>query len=149
MASEGAAVSENTRGFNRGRYESVGRLPDCEGLKDEARAIKADAIERLPELIEQLRTTVEDNGGTVYLAEDAADANEYIRSVVAERDASRVVKSKSMTFEEIDVNERSRGAASTSSRPTWASGCCRLPTRRPPTSSRRPSTGPGRASRTC
>ncbi|WP_436907729.1 LUD domain-containing protein [Halosimplex marinum] len=105
MATEGDAVGENTRGFNRGRYESVARLEDYEDLKAEARAIKEDAIERLPELIDELRAAVEANGGTLYLADDAADANEYVRSVVAERDASRVVKSKSMTSEEIDVNE--------------------------------------------
>jgi len=105
MDSEGAAVGENTRGFNRGRYESVSRLRDYESLKTEARAIKEDAIERLPELVEQVRDTVEANGGTVYVAEDAADANEYIQSVVEDRDAERVVKSKSMTSEEIEVNE--------------------------------------------
>jgi L-lactate utilization protein LutB len=105
MESEGAAVSANTRGFNRGRYESVSRLNDYESLKTEARAIKEDGIKRLPELVEELRETVEENGGTVYIADDTADANEYVRSVVAERDAHRVVKSKSMTSEEIEVNE--------------------------------------------
>jgi iron-sulfur cluster protein len=105
LSTEGPAVSENTQGFNRGRYESTGRLDDYEELKTEAREIKADAIERLPELVEELRETVEANGGTVYLADDAADANDYVRSVVAERDAERVVKSKSMTSEELDVNE--------------------------------------------
>jgi len=105
MDSEGAAVSENTRGFNRGRYESVSRLRGYESLKTEARTIKEDAIERLPELVERVRDTVEANGGTVYVAEDATDANEYIRSVVDDRDAERIVKSKSMTSEEIEVNE--------------------------------------------
>ncbi|MFB6075492.1 MAG: LUD domain-containing protein [Haloarculaceae archaeon] len=105
MEREGAAVGENTRGFNRGRYESVSRLEDYESLKTDARAIKEDAIERLPELVERLRETVEDNGGTVYVADDAADANDYIRSVVDERDADRVAKSKSMTSEEIEIND--------------------------------------------
>ena len=105
MATEGAAVSRNTKGFNQGRYESTGRLDDYEGMKQEARAIKADAIERLPDLIDQLRETVEDNGGTLYIADDAEDANDYVREVVADREAQRVVKSKSMTSEEIEVNE--------------------------------------------
>ena len=105
METEGAAVGENTRGFNSGRYESVAKLDDYEALKAEARAVKEDAIERLPSLIEQLRETVEDNGGTVYLADDAADANRYIAEVCADKDAARLVKSKSMTSEEIEVNE--------------------------------------------
>jgi iron-sulfur cluster protein len=105
MQSEGDAVGENTRGFNQGRYESVAKLDDYEGLKDDARAIKEDAIERLPELVEELEATVEANGGTVYLADDAADANQYIRDVCADAAADRLVKSKSMTSEEIEVNE--------------------------------------------
>ena len=106
MATEGDAVAENTRGFNEGRYESTGRLDDYESLKDEARAIKEDAIERLPDLIDQVRETVEANGGTVYVADDAADANRYVTELTAERrDADRLVKSKSMTSEEIEVNE--------------------------------------------
>ncbi|MXV60563.1 4Fe-4S dicluster domain-containing protein [Natronorubrum sp. JWXQ-INN-674] len=105
MRTEGAAVATNTQAFNDGRYASVSDLEDYEALKREARAIKEDAIERLPELLERLTETVEENGGTVYLADDAADANEYIRSVAAEREANRVVKSKSMTSEELEVNE--------------------------------------------
>jgi iron-sulfur cluster protein len=105
LRTEGPAIAENTKGFNAGRYESVGRLDDYEGLKERAREIKADAIERLPELIDEVTATVEANGGTVYLAQDAADANRYVEEVVAETDADRLVKSKSMTSEEIEVNE--------------------------------------------
>jgi iron-sulfur cluster protein len=105
MRTEGAAVAENTRAFNEWRYASVADLEDYEELKTEARAIKEDAIERLPELIDELTESVEANGGTVYIADDAEDANEYIRSVVADREAERVVKSKSMTTEELEVND--------------------------------------------
>jgi iron-sulfur cluster protein len=102
LETEGDSVHENTQVFNDGRYESTAALDDYERLKDEARAIKEDAIERLPELVEQVTETVEANGGTVYLADDAADANRYITEVV---DGRSVVKSKSMTSEEIEVNE--------------------------------------------
>jgi iron-sulfur cluster protein len=105
METEGEAVGTNTRGFNDGRYESVAKLEDYEQLKDEARKIKEDAIERLPELIDELTETVEENGGTVYIAEDAQDANEYVAEVCSQKEADRLVKSKSMTSEEIEVNE--------------------------------------------
>ena len=105
LETEGDSVEQNTLGFNQGRYESVAKLDDYEALKDRATAIKADAIDRLPELIETATETIERNGGTVYLAEDAADANQYVQSVVREREAETVVKSKSMTTEEIDLNE--------------------------------------------
>ncbi len=103
MQTEGAAVAENTRGFNAGRYASVARLDDYEDLKARARSIKERAIDRLPELIDSVREQVEARGGTVYLADDAADANRYIADVA--EGADRLVKSKSMTSEEIEVNE--------------------------------------------
>ena len=106
LSTEGDAVAENTRGFNAGRYDSTSRLDDYEALKAEAREIKEDAIGRLPELIDELTETVEDNGGTVYLADDAEDANQYITELAADqREADRLVKSKSMTSEEIEVND--------------------------------------------
>ena len=102
LDTEGDSVRQNTRVFNEGRYESTADLDDYERLKDEARTIKEDAIERLPELVDEVTEAVEANGGTVYLADDAADANRYIAEVV---DGRTAVKSKSMTSEEIEVNE--------------------------------------------
>jgi L-lactate utilization protein LutB len=107
LAEEGDPVSENTRGFNEGRYETVAQLEDYQGLKDRARRIKEDAIERLPELIEEVTDAVEADGGTVYLADDAAEANRYVRQVV-DRSGDTVVKSKSMTTEEIALNDALR-----------------------------------------
>ena len=105
METEGDAVATNTRGFNEGRYESVAKLEDYEALKDRAREIKEDAIERLPDLIDEVTEAVEENGGTVYIAQDAADANRYIANVCEGEDADRLIKSKSMTSEELEVNE--------------------------------------------
>lgn len=105
MAAEGEAVETNTQGFNTGRYDSTSNLSNYEELKDKARTIKEDAIERLPSLIDQVTAAVEANGGEVYVASDAADANRYIREVVNDADADSVVKSKSMTSEELEVND--------------------------------------------
>ena len=110
LDAEGESVHENTRVFNEGRYESTAALDDYEALKDEARGIKEDAIERLPALVDEVTEAVEENGGTVYLADDAADANQYISAVVDGRNA---VKSKSMTSEEIEVNEALEASGAT------------------------------------
>lgn len=103
METEGDAIAENTRGFNQGRYETTSQLEDYEALKGEAREIKEEAIEQLPELIDTVTKTIEQRGGSVYIAEDAADANRYISEVSAS--ANRVIKSKSMTSEELEVND--------------------------------------------
>ncbi|GGN10103.1 LUD domain-containing protein [Halarchaeum nitratireducens] len=105
LETEGDAVHKNTTHLNRVRYEANAAGGDIDALRSEARAIKEEAIERLPELVERVRERVAANGGRVYVADDAADANDYIERVCADADADSVVKSKSMTTEEIGVND--------------------------------------------
>lgn len=103
MRLEGESVARNTRGFNDGRYAAVAGVENYESLKERARQIKEKAIAELPELINRTKEAVEKRGGTVFVAADAKDANSYIQSVTS--GARRVVKSKSMTSEEIHLNK--------------------------------------------
>jgi iron-sulfur cluster protein len=103
LRTEGPAVARNTRGFNAGRHAATKSLENYEALKKRARKIKEQAIEHLPRLIDRLTTAVETNGGTVHLAADETEANRKIRDLVGS--GRRVVKSKSMTSEEIRINE--------------------------------------------
>lgn len=105
LRSEGENVKRATQGFNEARYAATHDLSGYEGFRDDARAVKEDAIDLLPSLIEQLTESVESNGGTVYLADSADDANRYIEQIAADHDAESVVKSKSMTTEELELNE--------------------------------------------
>jgi iron-sulfur cluster protein len=106
LRKEGDAVSENTRHFNQERYAATDELGnEYEQYKSTARSIKEESIERLPELIETLTEQVEANGGHVYVADSAQDANQYIQSITTDINAETVVKSKSMTSEEIEVND--------------------------------------------
>ncbi|WP_440769284.1 LUD domain-containing protein [Natronorubrum sp. DTA28] len=109
LETEGEAVHAHVSVSNLRREQAYEATDDIEALRSEARSIKEAAIDRLPELIETVRDAVEENGGTVYVADDAADANRYISEVVdgkAPVDANpSVVKSKSMTTEEIDLND--------------------------------------------
>ncbi|WP_408958948.1 LUD domain-containing protein [Natrinema sp. 74] len=115
LETEGEAIHTHASASNARRYETYGATDDIEALRTEARSIKEDAIDRLPDLIETVRKAVEENGGTVYVADDAADANAYVSEVVrneteengvaGDGDIPSVVKSKSMTTEEIDLND--------------------------------------------
>src|SRR5215469_2165044 len=98
------AIRRNTQTFNRNRYKATRALADYEGLKDEARRIKENAIARLPELIAQIREVVETRGGHVYLAGSAEEACGYIRDACVRQRARLVVKGKSITSEEIRLN---------------------------------------------
>lgn len=132
-----------------GRYDSVANLEDYEGLKDEARTITQDAIERLPELIDRLRETVETNGGTVYVAEDEADANQYMREMIGSDSAKTVVKSKSMTSEEIDVNQALEADGHGVVETDLGEWALQVADEAPSHIVARPSTSPGRPSRSC
>lgn len=105
LREEGPNVRDGTKEFNAARYAATEDLEGYEALKDRARTIKEEAIADLPQLIEQLRASVESNGGHVYLADSPADANRYIERVAEEHQAETVVKSKSMTTEELDLND--------------------------------------------
>ncbi|CAO0827158.1 Lactate utilization protein OS=Streptomyces microflavus OX=1919 GN=HUT09_31310 PE=4 SV=1 [Streptomyces microflavus] len=50
------------------RLNVTGELPDWEALRDAGSAIKTDAMNRLPELLEQLERKVTEHGGTVHWA---------------------------------------------------------------------------------
>jgi L-lactate dehydrogenase complex protein LldF len=79
-------------------------FPGYDGERDAARRIKEDAIGRLDELLIDLKQKLEANGCMVFVAADAAEARDYILKIARAAGAKRVVKGKSMTTEEIDLN---------------------------------------------
>ena len=101
---ESRAVRHNTQTFNRGRYAAIASLEDYEALKDRAKAIKENAIARLPELLHTLEENVRKNGGRFFLAKDGRAASSYIAEVCRASGVALVVKGKSMTSEEVGLN---------------------------------------------
>ena len=99
------AIRRNTQTFNRNRYQATASLPDYDALKDRARKIKENAVAELPELVTRLRETVTARGGHVFVAATAEDACQYIRHVCVKHGAKLVVKGKSITSEEIRLNQ--------------------------------------------
>jgi len=104
LAVESSAVRHNTQTFNRGRYAATALIPDYDALKDRTRAIKEDAIARLPELLSEVEASVKRNGGHFFLAKDGVEASRYISEVCKRHQVRLVVKGKSMTSEEIHLN---------------------------------------------
>ncbi|HZJ03648.1 MAG TPA: LUD domain-containing protein, partial [Thermoleophilia bacterium] len=84
----------------KGALESI----DFEETRLEARRLKEEALERNPELLEQLVRKVEGYGGKVFLAKDAEAARTYIADLAVEKGVKTVVKSKSMVSEEVHLN---------------------------------------------
>ncbi len=109
MEREGDTIGENARRKHRHANEALAELPDREALREEARRIKERAIENLPALVEQVQDSVADNGGQVHVADTAAEARDTVARIAAER-GDLAAKSKSMTTEEVDLNEGLREA---------------------------------------
>jgi L-lactate dehydrogenase complex protein LldF len=78
-------------------------LPDSDRLRELAGQIKQHAIDNLDYYLQQLKANVEKNGGHVHFAADTKEARQIILDIAASRHCSRVIKSKSMVSEEIDL----------------------------------------------
>ncbi len=86
------------------------REVDWEAWREHARAIRADAVRHLPELLERLETEVTASGGRVHHARTGEEAAALIVGLCESHGARNVVKAKSMTAEEIGLNEALAGA---------------------------------------
>ena len=88
------------------RNQAAAEVEDWEELRERARAIKERTIEQLDEYLSLLADSVARAGGTVHWARTAEDAAAYITGLAKARGVKMVVKGKSMTTEEIGLNER-------------------------------------------
>ena len=83
------------------------QFPDADrlaALRSQGKTIRANALKRLPELLEQLEARLQDNGIEVHWAETAEQANEIVCKILQDNDAKTVVKGKSMVTEETELN---------------------------------------------
>ena len=88
------------------RKASADSLPDFEHLRDRANAIKRHTVDHLDYYLEELESNVVAHGGHVVWCETGEEVADFILSLAKQRGARLIVKSKSMTTEEIDLNER-------------------------------------------
>ena len=99
------ALRHATTLFGKLRRDAAARLSNWEELRSHARAIKDDVLLHLDQYLETFVDNAEKRGAQVHWARDAAEANTIITRLTLERGARNVVKSKSMTTEEIHLNE--------------------------------------------
>jgi L-lactate dehydrogenase complex protein LldF len=74
-------------------------------VRERARAIKDETLAGLDKHLEALEASVQRNGGRVHWALDGDSACRQILEIIRDCGATRVVKSKSMTTEEIHLNK--------------------------------------------
>ena len=102
------AIYTATGRLKEKRIESIAPaiLPDYQELRSQANAIKKHAIENLDHYLEEFERNVEARGGKVVWCKDATEVADFVLGLAKDRQAHLIVKSKSMTTEEVDLNER-------------------------------------------
>ena len=87
------------------RARVVAEVPDWEELREAGKAIKEDVLAHLDEYLLQFEAAVQAAGGHVHWAVDAAEANAVVADVARAHGADEVVKVKSLTTDEIGLND--------------------------------------------
>ena len=77
---------------------------DFEALRQRIAARKAENLHVLPDLVKRFRTSAEALGAVVHLCRTPEDAKRTIFEIMQAKGADFLVKSKSMTSEEIELN---------------------------------------------
>ena len=92
-----AAYRENRPGV----YEGI----DFEDIRDQIAAGKDAALTHLSAMFDEFKIHAEAAGATVHSAKNATEANEIIAGIAKKNHVKKIIKSKSMTAEEIFLND--------------------------------------------
>ncbi len=104
----------NTIKFNISRYDTavnigMARYNNVEIAKSQAAEIKRDVLQNWGKYLVQFEEKISARGVKVLWAKDAAEVTAFIEKILKENEAKLLVKSKSMTTEEIELNETAEG----------------------------------------
>src|SRR5450631_1466364 len=81
-------------------------LPDYQELRTQANLLKKHTLDHLDYYLELFEAKVAAHGGKVVYCSDSQEVADFVLALAKERKAHLIVKSKSMTTEEIHFNER-------------------------------------------
>lgn len=98
------ALGRLTTTLLAGNRRGFAELPESDGLRSHAKRIKEHTLAHLDQYLEQLEASIQRVGGQVHWAADAAAAQAIVKEIAFANGVKKVVKSKSMTSEEIHLN---------------------------------------------
>jgi L-lactate dehydrogenase complex protein LldF len=101
--------------FNISRYDSAvergrQRYSDLDLAKERGSFVKQTVVENLDKYLLEFEKNITARGAEVIWAEDSAEAIQSIVKILTENEAKLLVKSKSMTTEEVDFNQHVEAA---------------------------------------
>jgi L-lactate dehydrogenase complex protein LldF len=94
-----------TRTIREKRARVVSERADWEALRDAGEAIKRRVLRHLDTYLVQFESAVREAGGHVHWARDASEAQVIVADLVVATGAEEVVKVKSLTTDEIELND--------------------------------------------
>ncbi len=100
-----AALEGATGRFRHARLDALAELPDADALRDHFKAIREATLARLDEHLTVFEQRATEAGAHVHWARDATEAAYTVLRIAHRHGASLAVKSKSMTAEEIHLND--------------------------------------------
>ena len=98
------ALDKFAKAYPQGRKNAFGDM-DIPGAIDAIVKIKESAAADMDGLYHQFKQNAEAAGARVYLAQTPEQANELIAKIARDNQVKKIVKSKSMTAEEIRLND--------------------------------------------
>jgi L-lactate dehydrogenase complex protein LldF len=99
------AVREATLRKVEQRAAGMAQLRDPEALRDLAARIRQHTLDHLPDYLEHFAANLTRSGGRLHFAPDAAAAGRIVCRIARDCGARLAVKAKSMTSEEVHLNE--------------------------------------------
>ncbi|HVI35581.1 MAG TPA: LUD domain-containing protein, partial [Gaiellales bacterium] len=94
-----------TRTIRAKRAAVVDELGNWQQLREAGAAIKRDVMANLDSYLTEFERSATDAGATVHWAADAGTANDLVAGIVAAHGEHQVVKVKSLTTDEIGLND--------------------------------------------
>jgi L-lactate dehydrogenase complex protein LldF len=98
------ALNNLAETFGERRKIAIQSVDNWEGLREKARKIKEQTLLYLDSYLEQFAENAEKAGAKIHWAIDGKEANKIVLNLIKERNATKVVKAKSMVSEEIHLN---------------------------------------------
>jgi L-lactate dehydrogenase complex protein LldF len=104
------AIYGSTARLQAKRRAALEPLPEFEDLREQARQVKAHTIGNLAHYLQQLEANVQAQGGEVIWAETGEQAVAAVLDIARRESVRLAVKSKSMTTEELHLNDHFEAA---------------------------------------
>ncbi len=97
-------IKAGLKGYEDKRDENMQRFQNWEAARQAAAQIKWEALNHLDEFLPRFVDKATQNGITIHWADNGIQAQRLVLQIAHERKAKCIVKSKSMTSEEIHLN---------------------------------------------